>query len=259
MSNECIVTLLEGSGLCASILGIVFALVYMKKNNITTKLKVNVNGASAPMKYFCSIININIIEIIDMPIANKIINGKDHPGTTNLNGIELFYTPGLPGYDLFNTDYNILYSTFILFWNSLGFFHTTETEKYTCLHIRRGDKLIYEGHLKVHTIEEYIEKINECNLINNNILIVTDEYNTVLNFKNKYPGLNINTTCTHINHGFNITNINKECIQNVKIEVHRMINDLKCISKSNYFIGTTSSSVSFLGKLLRNNVNTILL
>jgi hypothetical protein len=117
-------------------------------------------------------------------------------------------------------------------------------------------------------IEEYITKIEEYNsnnsnnsnnTNNSNILIVTDQYSTFLEFKEKCPDWNITTTSSPLNIGFNISNINKDTLENIKIEVDRMVIDYNYITNANYFIGTKSSSVSFIAILLRNNINTILL
>ena len=279
MNNSYIATLLEGSALGSSILGVVFGLVYIKQNYINNKkkidikLKVNINSASSPAKYFFkSITNNYMIDIINEPLYIHNFNGKHHPCTVGKDNIELFYAPGIPGYSLLETDYCILQDIFTLFWNSLGLFNNIKIENeinldnYICLHMRRGDKLIYEASLKVHMIEEYKIKIEEYNSNNsnnsnstNNILIVTDEYSTFLEFKEKCPDWNITTTSSPLNIGFNITNINKDTLENIKIEVDRMMIDYKYITNANYFIGTKSSNVSFIAKLLRKNCNTILL
>jgi hypothetical protein len=262
MNNTiCIATLLEGSALGSSILGVIFALVYIKKHNIKTKLKINVNNASKPAKTFFNKVTENeLFEIINLPVSIKTINGVNHPCSSELDGIELFYSPGMQGYDLFETDFDILYNVFVLFNNVTRTFERTnkETANDVCVHVRRGDKLIYESQLKVHTIEEYIKKINE-NSLNKNIIVVTDDYDTYLEFKTKCPDWNICTTSSEKNRGFNISNINKENQTNVTDEVERMCEDFKIIFSSNFFIGTKSSSVSYLGKLSRGNSRTILL
>ena len=256
-----IATLLEGSALGSSILGVVFALVYMKQNNINEKLKVNIHGASSTAKYFFENFSSDLFEIICMPISNRLINGLTHPGTTDIDSVELFYTPGTPGYSLFETDYDILQEIFTIFWKSFGLLDNISivNSNYTCLHIRRGDKLIYEKSLKVHSINEYASKIEEYKLQESSIVIVTDQYDTFLDFKTSHPNWNISTTSLPDNKGFNITNINKDSEYNIKKEVTRMLEDFNYIIKSNYFIGTRSSTVSFLGKLLRKNINSILL
>ena len=187
MNNSYIATLLEGSALGSSILGVVFALVYIKQNYINNKkmidikLKVNINSASSPAKYFFkSITNNYMIDIIDKPLYNHNFNGNHHPCTIGKNNIELFYAPNIPGYSLFETDYTILQNIFTLFWNSLELFNDIKIENeiklenYICLHIRRGDKLIYEASLKVHMIDDYKTKIEEYNMnnsINNSIKV----------------------------------------------------------------------------------------
>ena len=117
-----IATLLEGSALGSSILGVVFALVYIKQNNVNEPLCVNIYGASSTAKYFFKNFNSNQIKIIDMPISNRLINNIIHPGTSDIDSVELFYTPGTPGYSLFETDYEVLQEIFTSFWNSLGLF-----------------------------------------------------------------------------------------------------------------------------------------
>jgi hypothetical protein len=256
-----IATLLEGSALGSSILGVVFALVYLKQNNINEKLKVNIHGASSTAKYFFKHFSSNLFEIINMPISNRVINEITHPGTTGVDSVELFYTPGTPGYSLFETDYGILQESFTEFWNSLGLFDNVSNinSNYTCLHIRRGDKLIYEKSLKVNSINEYASKVEDHKLQESSIVIVTDQYDTFLDFKTLYPSWNITTTSLPENKGFNITNINKDTNDNIKKEVNRMLEDFNYILKSNYFIGTRSSTVSYIGKLLKKNINSILL
>jgi hypothetical protein len=240
-------TLLIGSALGSSILGVVFALVYMRTNNITEKLKININYASAPAKFFFAKLEPNsLFEIVDMPIETR-----DVPSTVGLDAKELFYTPGTPGYELFETNFDVLVDTFTVFWESIGLMNTG-SENYTCVHIRRGDKLIYETFLKVNSIEEYIKEIETLGLQNKPIVVITDDYPTFSEFKNQRPEWNITTTSTSSNLGFNITKINDESPEVVKLEVERILEDLKILSKSGYFIGTKSSSVSFIGKLLKN-------
>uniref|UniRef100_A0A6C0I681 Uncharacterized protein n=1 Tax=viral metagenome TaxID=1070528 RepID=A0A6C0I681_9ZZZZ len=254
MDRPHVATLLIGSALGSSILGVVFALVYLKKNKIPTSLKVNVQFASSPAKYFFTTFKFDDIEIIDMPVS---MDSKRHPVTTDLNGVELFYYPDIPGFSLFNTDFELIIETFNKFWSNIYTSNTT-IDNFTCLHIRRGDKLIYEKNLTVHSIENYITEIEKRNLSETKIVILTDEYSTFLDFKNERPGWNIETTSLPENNGFNIGNINKETPEAIKREVDRMIEDYIILSRSNYFIGTTSSSVSIIGRLLKPNATTLL-
>jgi len=249
MSEHYVATLLIGSGLGSTLLGVVFALVYLRKNKINTRLKVNINNASSTSKlFFESLKNIHDIEIINDPVSNAKINGVDHVVTTSLNGVELFYAPGIPGYSLFETDFELLKEVFISLWKKLDLFNYSESE-YVCLHIRRGDKLIYEKSLTVHALETYIEELYNKELYNYPIIIVTDEYETFLNFKSLWTRSSVVTTSTLDNKGFNIT-INSSSHNQVQIEVDNMIRDFNVIYNSKYFIGTKSSCVSLIGRLI---------
>jgi hypothetical protein len=250
MSEHYVATLLIGSGLGSTLLGVVFALVYLKKNNINSRLKVNIQFASSPAKvFFQSLKTIHDIEIVNMPVINAKINGVEHVITPSLNGLELFHAPGIPGYALFKTDFEVLKEVFISFWKKLDLFNYSESE-YVCLHIRRGDKLIYEKSLKVHALETYIEQLHNQKLHNYPIIIVTDEYDTFLNFKKIWSTSLVATTSTLENKGFNITTINSSCHNEVEIEVENMIRDFNVIYNSKYFIGTKSSCVSLIGRLI---------
>lgn len=259
MSQPPIATLLLGSALGSTILGVIFALVQIKKDNIDGTLLVNIEFASAPAKHFFKTAKVtDLFKIIDMPVSMKEIRGVLHPVTTELNGLELFYSPGTPSYSFFETDYDLLQETFTLFWKSLDLYIEAPLPD-TVLHIRRGDKLIYEQSLKVHLVEEYKDQIEKLNLENTDITIVTDQYDVYTDFKQLCPDWTIKTTSSSTNVGFNITNINKDTTQNIKNEVDRMIADFNVIYNSKYFIGTSSSSVSVIGRLLKNNTNFIIL
>jgi len=248
-----------GSALGSSILGVVFALVYMKKNNIPGKLKVNINYASAPAKHFFKTYDVcDDIEIIDMPTCIDKIMNIHHLITPDLRGKELFYAPAIPAYGLFKSDFDVLRKTFLSFWKDSRLI-TTNKYTYTCIHIRRGDKLIYEQSLKVHAVEDYKAQVEKLGLSDNEIMIITDEYNTFLEFKKHCPTWKIDTSSLSENNGFNITNINKESVENIAREVERIVDDFKIIAGSKYFIGTSSSSVSFIGTLLCDNKNSVLL
>jgi len=261
---EYIATLTIGSALGSSILGVLFALVYMKKNNIYKRLKINVNYASAPSSYF--FINLkpsSSFEIINTPVQ-MMTTGDNHLylGTIGNNLKELYYTPGVSGYQLFHeTDYDILQDVFNTFWKEQGLFkpdvHTKEN--LVCLHIRRGDKLVYEKSLKVNSIEEYSRTIEELSLTKNTILILTDQYDTYTDFKAARPEWDVQTSASDSNVGFNISSINTQSSEIVQKEVERMLDDFNLIFNSSYFIGTRSSSVSYIGRLLKNNKNFVLL
>lgn len=249
MTTNYVCTLLIGSGLGSSILGVVFALVYLKKKSINTRLKVNVNYASSTAKVFFKQLKvIDDIEIIDLPVLAAKVNNVDHVITPSLNGEELCYSPGMEGFSLFETDFDLLKDVFTDFWSKLGLFRSI-ISYYTCLHIRRGDKLIYEPSLKVHSIDMYIEELLTQELVKP-ILIITDEYSTFLEFKEKWHKSEVTTTSTPENKGFNITTINSEPIDTVVKEVDNLLRDLNYIYNSSYFIGTQSSCVSLIGRLI---------
>ena len=249
MSKNYVCTLLIGSGLGSTILGVVFALTYLKKKNITTCLKVNVNFASSTGKVFFKQLKvIDDIEIIDLPVLAAKVNDVDHVITPSLNGEELFYSPGMEGHTLFETDFDLLKDVFTDFWSKLDLFSYNVSD-YTCLHIRRGDKLIYEPSLKVHAIDTYIEELETQQLVNP-VLIITDEYTTFLDFKEKWDKSEVTTTATSENKGFNITTINSESPDKVVTEVDNLLRDLNHIYNSSYFIGTQSSCVSLIGRLI---------
>lgn len=255
MEKHYVATLLCGSGLGATILGVVFALVYLKKNNIDARLKVNIRDGSLPaILFFKDLKPMKSIEIIDMPIKVAKINTKDHVITPSLNGVELFHAPDIPNYALFRTDYDLLQTVFTSFWKEADLFNYSEAN-YVCLHLRRGDKLIYEKNLKVHSVEDYKREIDKKGLSETSVMVITDTYSAYLEFKNKYPGLIVGTTSLPTSNGFNITNINRESKDVVADEVYQMIRDFNVIYNSSYFIGTKSSSVSLIGQLLKSNKN----
>jgi len=238
-----VATLLPGSALCSSILGVLFALVYMKINNIQTELTINMDRASSVAKYFFKHMTFKM--------------------DTCKNSFELFYSPQLKLFETkdkiklcyFEEYYEILQEIFDTFF----IIPSNVSNDFTCLHIRRGDKLIYETHLKINSIDEYISKIEELHLQDTKLLIVTDQYDTYLEFVSKRPTWNISTTATEKEKGFDINSINNASELDVQNEVERMLDDFKYIKNSTMFIGTSYSNVSYVSMLLRHNKNTILL
>jgi FkbM family methyltransferase len=238
-----VATLLPGSALCSSILGVLFSLVYMKINNIQKELTINMDSASSVAKYFFK-------------------HNMTFKMDTCENSFELFYSPQLKLFELndtiqfryFEEHYEILKDIF----DSFSIIPSNEPNEFTCLHIRRGDKLIHETQLKINSIDEYISKIEELHLQDTKLLIVTDQYDTYLECISKRPTWNISTTSTEKEKGFDIDTINHASEIDVQHEVERMLKDFEYIKNAHMFIGTKSSSVSYVSMLLRKN-NTILL
>lgn len=255
-----IATLQIGSALGSSLLGVLFALVFMRKNGSGEPLKVNIQSASSPARYFFTHCYRNpaLVEVVDLPTCMKKVLGKDHPSTEGLEGEELFFSPHIPSYSYHETDFLPASLMAREFW--VGIQTPLHAETYDiCAHIRRGDKLIYEPEIKVHTLEEYAARIAEHITPSGKICILTDDHRTFLDFTKLQPDWNVTTTSSPSHRGFNISEINQAPEEAVRQEVERMLGDYECIRRSRFFIGTRSSNIGYISMLLRGGKDSLLL
>ena len=253
-----IATLQVGSALGSSILGILLALAHLRKAGSATVLTVNINGASTPARFFFKNYHLNpsLIEIIDLPTKVRSIHGQDQPATDDFDGEELFYSPPILRYH--ETDFELVSSIMQAFWE--GVTPPTQVEAVdVCMHIRRGDKLIFESFKKVNSLDEYASYLEDHVQPLGIVCIITDDHNTFLAFRKLRPGWEVRTTSSPANAGFNIMEINQAPESVVGREVAHMMEDFERIRRARFFLGTQYSNVGRLGLLLRGGRDAFLL
>ena len=237
--TEYIVTLRPGSGIGSELLGILGGLFYLEKNEINSILYVNQMHASTPVNCF-----INYFLDKEKISCLHFINEKKE------NCQELFYTkqPNIYSVCLNNSTFKTIVSLF----NKIFILKKEYNNKHydICINIRRGDKITCESHIPYVKIEEYIKSIEKINILNPTIFHTSDEYDSFLEIKKHYPQLETFTDPEE--KGYFLSELNKKPIEDLYDHVNKFMNQLNIMKHSTYFIGTNSTSVGYLVKLLRN-------
>jgi hypothetical protein len=247
-----IVTLLPGSGIGSAILGILGGLLYLKKNNIQTILYVNQYHASVPVNcfidYFLDKENITLLKFIR----------KDREYKNNDEYKELFFVKETEKIyheirqPMYFNDIVLLFNNIFILKEKLIEEYNNLTKYDISINIRRGDKITLESHIPVAKIETYIENIEKLNLNSPTICHTSDEYGTFLEIKQARPEWNINTLTHPEETGYFLSILNSKPVIELYSHVDKFMKQLFIIKNSKYFIGTESTSVGFLVKLLRN-------
>jgi hypothetical protein len=259
-----VTTLTPGSGIGSIVIGIINALAYLKSNNIDEFLFINMNKVSYPgnvlFTCFLDIEKIESVKMIDIPINVKWSHDLNkYQVTTPGDYLELWYTPVVKSSD-FLVKCQVLNSFWILKETVIRQI-ALETQHYSntdlCINIRRGDKITLEPHAKQGSIEEYGNAVNRLKDIKS-IFHTSDDYDTFLEFKDKYPDWNIATFCTPKDNGYFLKDLN-ECHvpENVVNHVFKFLKELEMMKKSKWFIGTTTTNVGLLVELFRVKQNII--
>ena len=130
---------------------------------------------------------------------------------------------------------------------------------YSSLHIRRGDK---ESEAKPYHARKYLEMLLENDEKNKTIYICTDSYNAIEEcheyIKDRNLNIKILTSCKNKYRGYDQKKITKKQSDKKYIfkEFIRLLVDVEIASKSNYFIGTTTSAFSqFICLIHKNSEN----
>ncbi len=253
-----ITTLTPGSGIGSVVIGIVRALAYMKKNNITDILHINLKEASSTgnilFTCFLNLEKLTFLNVINEPVKVILNSDKKHQVITPGDYCELWYTNIVK---LDDSDLNLMYSIFESFWilkSDVCDYLNIHTQMYTpdlCINIRRGDKITLEPHAKQGTISEYIEKIDFLENINT-VFHTSDDYSTFLEFKNVKPKWQLHTFCTPKDTGYFLKDLN-ECPtpQDNVNHVRKFLKELEIMKKSKWFIGTKTTNVGLMVRLMR--------
>jgi len=250
--TEYIVTLLPGSGIGSTILGILGALFYLKNNNIKSILNINQYYASSPVKCLIDcFLDKELIKIVNFISINRPYKNADKYK-------ELFFVKETE--DIYHRITNPEYFKDILpLFNNIFILkhiesiNQNELEKYEiCINIRRGDKITLESFQPVAQIESYIEKIEQLNLENPKIIHTSDDYGTFLEIIQLRPKWDIITLNSPDEQGYFLSELNTSPFIKIYNHVEKFLKQLHIMKGSKYFIGTNSTSVAFLVKLLRN-------
>jgi hypothetical protein len=247
-----IATAWKGSGIGSVIINIIGALYYLKENNINAVLTVNCINASEPVKvfidYFLDKDNIKCVKFVNIY--------DDFYKINNLHK-ELFYVNETKHiYDTINDNnyFNKCLEIFNNLWILKPFVNNECLclEQYDiCINIRRGDKLTLEPHLSIASIDAYINEINKINITNPKIFHTSDEYNSFLEIKTKNVDWNISTLTSPEENGYFLEDINKKGRQYSVNHIEKFMKQLYIMKNSKYFIGSISTNVGYLVKLLR--------
>lgn len=248
-----IVTLLPGSGIGSAIVGILGGLLYLKRNNIETVLNVNQYFASIPVNcfinYFLNKEDIPLLKFISIPL--EYTNNTIYKQLFFVKGTENIYNEILD--PIYFNDIKVLFDT-IFKLNPSRIQEYNKLENYDiCINIRRGDKITLEKHIAIAKLESYIEEIDNLNLKSPRIFHTSDEYETFLHIKKYRPELNITTLTNNKEKGYFLSELNKKSIIELYDHVDTFMKQLYIMKNSKYFIGTISTSVGYLVKLLRNS------
>ena len=113
-------------------------------------------------------------------------------------------------------------------------------EKWIGLHIRRGDKITEQPHIK---IEEYIEMLkNKSN--NLNLFVLTDDYSIIDGIQMQYPEYHIYTLCKTSERGYNNSEFMNASIEKKRSGLIKLFASVEILRKSEAFIGTASTGPS---------------
>ena len=254
-------TLSPDAGIGSAIINIIGALYYLKENNINTILFVNCYFASEPVKAFINcfldkdnIKCVNFVYIFDNFHKSNYTPGDKYKELFAVNETLEIYNKIINN---FNNDFNKCIEIFNKIWILKPFVKNECAclDNYDiCINIRRGDKITLESFHKIASIDSYINEINEINKINikkPKIFHTSDEYNSYLEIKTKNVDWNISTLTLPEENGYFLREINKKDGHYNVNHVLKFMKQLHIMKNSEYFIGTISTSVSYIVKLLR--------
>jgi hypothetical protein len=244
-------------GIGSVIVNVISALYYLKENNINAVLTVNCINASEPVKvfidYFLDKDNIKYIKFVNIYDDFYKINNNEaniYKELFHVNETKHIYDTMINDNNYFNKCLEIFNNLWILkpFVKNM----CVSLEQYDiCINIRRGDKLTLEPHLSIASIDAYINEINKINITNPKIFHTSDEYNSFLEIKTKNVDWNISTLTSPEENGYFLRDINKKDRQYSVNHVEKFMKQLYIMKNSEYFIGSISTNVGYLVKLLR--------
>ena len=261
-----IVTLLPGTGIGASFIGIIGALYYLKENNIDTVLLINYFFAAEPVKEFIksfldkdNIKIVNFVNICDNYYKKIYTNGDTYK--------ELFFVEETKNIYHKLRENNINFKIFIELFNKIWILKPFIKEECNnlgtydiCINIRRGDKITLESYQPIASIDSYINEIENINLECPTVFHTSDEYDSFLEIQNKKINCKLSTLCSPEDKGYFLVELNKKNSNYNFTHVHKFMKQLHIMKNSEYFIGTLSTNVGFIVQLLRqikNNVKNI--
>jgi hypothetical protein len=127
---------------------------------------------------------------------------------------------------------------------------------YLCVHIRAGDKV--SGKTKEADpvdFDNLLSMIYSLPLKFDNIIVITDDYNSFLNFTSICRQFCLKTTCPDTHFGYFNSSFLVKTPDQTFLETQRLIGDIEIAVGALYFIGPYSSNLSRLIYLLRKGKN----
>jgi hypothetical protein len=125
-----------------------------------------------------------------------------------------------------------------------------------CLNIRRGDKITLEPHCPQGTAEEYIRELTKINA--RSVFHTSDDYSTLLEFKEKCPDIKFDSFCSNLDNGFFLKDMNENYTPEKLVKhVHKFLSELNMMKQARWFIGTKTTNVGQVVKLARRDKNIV--
>lgn len=129
-----------------------------------------------------------------------------------------------------------------------------------CFNFRRGDKVTLEPHLKCHAVQEYVDEVDRQFAAREGtgpshvkMWHTSDDYVTYEELCAARPAWSVGTFCTPQDTGYFLAELNASGAASPHVLAHvvKFVHELFVMQKSELFVGTASTSVAFLAKLLR--------
>jgi len=253
---------MPGSGIGSFVVGWVSAAAYIHTTSKTPEKKLNINlfHASKPVAIF---VQHFVVWREDSPFC--VINVD--PQTYGAGAVELFYTDVVMRNNLLyhkcDAD-NFYYDYFDRVVWQLREPHRYKTWPESidvCINVRRGDKVTCEPHLSVVSVAKYVQEIENTHTIHTGSLIyhTADDYDTFEELRTLRPEWNVATICKETDRGFVLLDMNAATDEYVIEHVATFLKALAVMKHATYFIGTGSTNVGFMAKLLRHGRDMVLL
>jgi len=126
---------------------------------------------------------------------------------------------------------------------------SVNTEPYFAIHIRRGDK---RNEAPIHDLSRYINAVHDINRHVTNAFVMTDDFSSVLELRDRCPDWNIETMCSQQNAGHDQRSFNSLASESRRVETERFLVELTIAQGSLFFVGTATSNVARLMCLLKD-------
>ncbi|MBQ0908397.1 hypothetical protein KBJ98_06755 [Flavobacterium sp. F-328] len=113
---------------------------------------------------------------------------------------------------------------------------------YIVMHIRRGDK-ISSGEDILYTVQDYIDVMLNLNTSTNTIFLMSDDFGTFLEIKEKLPNYTIFTIADSERNGHIQSDFNELSISSRKNEMISLLTEIEIARNCRFFIGSHRSNL----------------